>query len=101
MADWDLHAFILRRMDLRLAGANWQRGGGKGQKPKAIDLPDGKQKQAAKADGDDIAQRLRNLGLIPTGDAANPPPAREPTAGELAAEADRLWLERQQALITE
>lgn len=64
--DWSVTDMLLRQIDLRLAGANWQRGGGKGQKPKPIDLP----KQSApksKPVGDDIAQRLRNLGLIPPG----------------------------------
>jgi hypothetical protein len=71
MADWDLQALLLRRIDLLLAGANWQRAGGKGQKPKPIDLPDGKGRGSkpapAKPSGDDIAARLKNLGLIPAG----------------------------------
>lgn len=69
MADWDLHALLLRRLDLLLAGANWQRGGGKGSRPKPIDLPDskgrGNRPATSKPSGDNIAQRLRNLGLIP------------------------------------
>lgn len=71
MADWDLTNLQLRRIDLLLAGANWQRSGGKGQKPKPIDLPDGKGRgsrpAASKPPGDDIAARLKNLGLIPAG----------------------------------
>ena len=75
MADWDLHALLLRRLDLHLAGANWQRSGGKGQRPKALDLPDGKTpRQKPRPSGVDVAQRLRNLGLIPPGDVNNPPP---------------------------
>jgi hypothetical protein len=70
MASWDLTAQLLRQIDLRLAGANWQRSGGKGQKPKPIPLPDGKgrgDKPTSKPSGEDIAQRLRNLGMIPLG----------------------------------
>ena len=71
MADWSLEALLLRRLDLTLLGANWQRGGGKGQRPKPIELPDskgrGSQPAKAKPSPNDIAQRLRNLGLIPAG----------------------------------
>lgn len=71
MAPWGLQELLLRRMDLHLAGANWQRSGGKGTRPKAIDLPDrtgrGTTPPASKPSGQDIAQRLRNLGLIPAG----------------------------------
>lgn len=70
MADWDLTNLLLRRIDLLLSGANWQRAGGKGRKPQPIELPDGKGRGSAparsKPSGDDIARRLRNLGLIPT-----------------------------------
>ena len=65
---------LLRRIDLHLAGANWQRGGGKGSRPKPIELPDGKGRggkpATPKPSGPAIAQRLRNLGLIPAGTAA-------------------------------
>jgi len=67
MADWDLTALLLRQIDLRLAGANWQRGGGKGQRPEPIPLPEDGRGQAA-ASGRDVAVRLRNLGLIPATD---------------------------------
>jgi len=71
MASWDMTALLLRQIDLRLAGANWQRAGGKGQKPKPIDLPSttsrGNQPARGKPSGDDLAQRLRNLNLIPPG----------------------------------
>lgn len=72
MADWDLHALLMRRMELHLAGANWQRGGGKsGSRPKPIPLPDDKgrggQPAASKPSGPEIARRLKNLGLIPAG----------------------------------
>ena len=57
---------LLSRIDFTLRGANWQRSGGKGKKPEPIAIPDSKQQQkAAKPDGADVAQRLRNLGLIP------------------------------------
>jgi hypothetical protein len=65
MADWTIEALLQRQMLFALHGANWQRSGGKGPKPKPVDLPDQKQRPAAKPDGSDIAQRLRNLGLIP------------------------------------
>jgi len=71
MADWDLHAFLLRRLDVLLQGANWQRAGGKGSKPKPVDLPDGKGRGSkparTKASGEDIARRLHSMGLIPAG----------------------------------
>jgi hypothetical protein len=72
MAQWDaLVPQLLRQIDFRLAGANWQRSGGKGTKPKPIDLPDGKGRGSSparsKPSGADVAQRLRNLGLIPAG----------------------------------
>ncbi|WP_213004733.1 hypothetical protein [Paractinoplanes toevensis] len=64
-------ALLLRQIDLRLAGANWQRGGGKGTKPKPIELPDrqgrGDRPAAVKAPGGNVATRLRNLGLLPPG----------------------------------
>ncbi len=67
IADWSTTDLLLRRIDLHLMGANWQRGGGKGQKPKPLDLPQQRRARPAKPAGDDIAQRLRNLGLIPAG----------------------------------
>jgi hypothetical protein len=63
MADWDLHALLLRLIDLDIRGLQWQNGGGKGSKPKPIDLPDGKGKPKA-SDGAAIAKRLQNLGQI-------------------------------------
>ena len=76
MADWDLHAMLLRQVDLRLAGANWQRSGGKGQRPRPIELPSEKQKKqaATRPVGGDIAQRLKNLGLVPAGAAQGEAP---------------------------
>lgn len=71
MAGWGVTELLLRQIDLRLAGANWQRSGGKGQKPKPIPLPDGKTGQR-KPDGAEVAQRLRNLGLIPAGAGQTP-----------------------------
>lgn len=69
MADWDLTPLLLRRIEHAVLGGNWQRGGGKGKRPKPIELPGGKARTAAKASPDDIAQKLRNLGLIPVQDA--------------------------------
>lgn len=69
MADWGLTELLLRRVDLHLAGANWQRSGGKGQKPKPVDVSDGKgqgeRPATPKPSGADTARMLRNLGLIP------------------------------------
>lgn len=64
-ADWDLTALLLRRIDLHLAGANWQRGNGKGAKPKPIALPEDKRPGRQK---DPLAlQKLRALGLMNDG----------------------------------
>jgi hypothetical protein len=69
MADWGLQELLLRVIDLDLRGLQWQNSGGKGQKPKPIDLPDGKGRgerpAPSKPSGADVARRLRNLGLIP------------------------------------
>lgn len=76
MASWDMTALLLRQIQLTLAGANWQRSGGKGQRPKPIPLPDGKGPDGKgrgdnvprmRATAGDLAQRLRNLGMIPAG----------------------------------
>lgn len=69
-ADWTLTDVLLARIDYRLAGANWQRSGGKGSKPKPIEIPGARRTRTQQStkpqqSGDDVAQRLRNLGLIP------------------------------------
>ena len=72
MAHWSMESLLLRQVLLAVQGGNWQRSGGKGQKPKPVPLPDDKTrtgKPAAKPEGADIAQRLANLGLLP---ASNP-----------------------------
>jgi hypothetical protein len=64
--DWNLDAILLRNILFTLQGANWQRGGGKpGSKPKPIEIPDGSPKKSPQQRGEDIARRMRNLGLIP------------------------------------
>lgn len=66
--DVSLDTYLLRRIELRLAGANWQRGGGKGKRPEPVPLPGDPAKAKPKTtqfSADDVAQRLRNLGLIP------------------------------------
>jgi hypothetical protein len=69
MADWDLHALLLRLIDLDIRGLQWQNGGGKGSKPRPIELPDGKGRGSRPASsgssGEETARRLRNLGMIP------------------------------------
>jgi hypothetical protein len=71
MAAWDMNALLLRQIDLRLAGANWQRSGGKGQKPKPIPLPDtkgrGDQPAPYRRASVDVVDRLRALGMVPGG----------------------------------
>lgn len=68
-ADWGLTEVLLARLDFRLAGGNWQRGGGKGAKPQPLEIPGtgkgGKQRKSREERGADVADRLRNLGLIP------------------------------------
>ena len=77
MADWGVPELMLRQIDLRLAGANWQRGGGKGQRPKPIPLPDdkgrGDRPTVVKPSAADVTERLRNLGMIPSGADSEPP----------------------------
>jgi hypothetical protein len=63
--DWSVTDYLLARVAHLLAGANWQRSGGKGPKPKPVKLPDAKSARDRKAAGEDTARRLRNLGLIP------------------------------------
>ncbi len=68
MASWDMTALLLRQILLATQGGNWQRSGGKGQKPKPIPLPQQQRTGTPakpKASGAEIAQRLKNLGLIP------------------------------------
>jgi hypothetical protein len=71
MAPWGLSELLLRQIDFKLAGANWQRSGGKGEKPKPIDLPDGKGRGSKPTGGkktpEEIAQALRAIGMIPAG----------------------------------
>lgn len=57
--------YLLARIAHILASANWQRGGGKGPRPKPIKIPDGKPRDAKKRAGADTARRLANLGLLP------------------------------------
>lgn len=52
---------LLARIETRLAGANWQRGGGKGQRPKPVKLPTAEDQQRRRS----YMGRLRRLGLIP------------------------------------
>ena len=68
IADWTIEALLQRQMLFALHGANWQRSGGKGPKPKPVDLPGQKRRDTPpKPAGADIVQRMRNLGLIPAG----------------------------------
>lgn len=68
MADWDLPALLLRLIEFNTRARLWQESGGKGQKPKPLVLPDDKartSRPASSRSGEETAQRLRNLGMIP------------------------------------
>lgn len=57
---------LLAHISYLLAGGNWQRSGGRGRRPKPIELPGAASRQAAPASAvPDAVRRLRNLGLIP------------------------------------
>lgn len=71
-ADWQVDTHLLAHVAFLLAGANWQRGGGKGTRPKPIKPKAAKPKPAppggSKTSGQqcsDVVRRLANLGLIP------------------------------------
>lgn len=76
-ADLTIDTYLLRRMEHRLAGANWQRAGGKGQKPKPVVLPGEKAHvgggKTAKQRGADAVMRLQNLGLVGQGPRRSTP----------------------------
>ena len=98
-ADVTLDTYLLRRIELRLAGANWQRGGGKGKRPEPVPLPGEKTRQAQQsksAPASDVVQRLRNLGLMPASAGQMPP-----SADELRRETEDMWLDREKRLATE
>jgi hypothetical protein len=71
MAAWDdLTPLLLRQVLLTLQGANWQRAGGKGSKPKPIPLPDTNGRGSApktRQSGEETARKLMDMGLIPPG----------------------------------
>ncbi len=101
LADWDVHAYLLRLIEYNVRAANWQRAGKKGApKPKPLELPG---EAAAKKTADaDSEQKLRNLGLVPVGDVTNPPPAAEgpPTSQDEMAAVFRAYLMEQRNLGT-
>jgi hypothetical protein len=73
MADWTLEALLLRNVEFGIRGLQWQNSGGKGQKPKPVELPDDKSRTSAPARSSskpEVIDRLRNLGMIPA-DAAD------------------------------
>lgn len=72
MAAWGLEPLLLRQIAHLLAGANWQRSGGKSPKPKPIDLPGEKPDRATQLKAD-VLDRLLNLNLPP--DDSEPVPA--------------------------
>lgn len=87
--DWTVTDYLLARVAHLLAGANWQRGGGKGAKPRPLKVPDGSQsRQARRARSRDTVRRLRNLGLLP-GHAKPPPRPLTPQEQAIAAAIER------------
>jgi hypothetical protein len=110
-ADWTLTEVLLARLDYRLAGANWQRAGGKGGKPKPLEVPGakaGSKTQKSRAErGEDAAQRLRNLGLIPATPGQRPgplpdgQPSKSPTASEFQRALEDELLAREMRLANE
>lgn len=88
--DWSVDSYLLARVAHLLAGANWQRSGGRGAKPKPIKPPDGKRssRKSRTERGKDTAKRLRNLGLLP-GHAKPPPRPLTPQEQKLAAAIER------------
>lgn len=59
-ARWGVGEHLLAMAVDVLVGANWQRGGGKGQKPKPIPRPDPRAERRKR----DYVQRLQRMGLI-------------------------------------
>lgn len=66
-AEWSIDTHLLAYACYLLAGANWQRGGGKGQRPKLIRPRNPQRRGSGKrnVDGAAVARRLANLGLLP------------------------------------
>ena len=86
-AEWSVTDHLLAHAVYLLAAANWQRGGGKGKRPKPIKPPQprgagrgrrGMSPEERRADG---LRRMRNLGLLP---GHQKPPPRPLTAQERA-----------------
>jgi hypothetical protein len=62
-AHWGVQEHLLATVADLLAGANWQRGGGKGQRPKPVPRPDPRAEKRRRA----YVGRLQRLGLIHAG----------------------------------
>ncbi len=105
-ADWGVAEALLARIAYTVAGANWQRSGGKGPRPKPIEIPGvgGNQRKSRQERGADAAQRLRNLGLIPAAPGQRPgpiPDARQPSAVEFQQRVDDEFLAREMRRATD
>lgn len=61
-APWDSAGYLLANVIDILQGANWQRTGKKGDKPKPFPRPD----PVKKAKKEKLLQQLRNLDLMPS-----------------------------------
>ncbi|MEV1331121.1 hypothetical protein AB0J20_16265 [Micromonospora costi] len=62
-ARWGVTEHLLATAVDALLGANWQRGGGKGQRPKPVKRPDARAEKRRR----EYVGRLERLGLIKTG----------------------------------
>lgn len=60
---WDTNSHLLALVADILSGGNWQRGGGKGPRPKPMQRPDPRAQQRRRQ----YVRRLQNLGLIDGG----------------------------------
>lgn len=63
-AAWRVDTVLLARIAYLLDGANWQRSGGTGMRPRPLRPPEPRPRHRRR-EGADAARRLRNLGLLP------------------------------------
>lgn len=66
MADWDLNGLLLRLIEFNTRARLWQESGGKGSKPKPLELPEDMartSRPAQSSSSSDVVQRLLNLAI--------------------------------------